>query len=130
MNPVVGVGGNCQTLSAALGDILLQQVAPGVVYVRVTPVFGFILQDGDGAVRTCVLRRQQTVQRVVGKSLVAAVGGVFVVDDSVNVAIVRAGPCRPVPGVEVIADGKDGRCLSRPVFLAICTVQLITRFPR
>jgi len=45
VQPVVGIGGDAQILCAAFGDGLLQQVAPGVIAVRVTPVFGLVLKS-------------------------------------------------------------------------------------
>jgi hypothetical protein len=120
VQPVVRVGGDAQIFRAALGDGLLQQVAPGVVAVRVAPVFGLVLENFRGAICSCILRRNETVQRVISKRLVAAVGCVFVIDDSEDIAIVRSAAGCSVSGMEVIADGVNGlagRCGDMPLYL-------------
>ena len=52
-----------------------------------------------------ILRGNDTVQRVVGKRLIATVGCVFVIDNAEDIAVVGAAASRSVSGMEVIANG-------------------------
>jgi len=65
------------------------------------------LKDLGGAICASILRRDEPIQRIIGERLVTAVSCVFVIDDTVDIAIVRAGSRGPIPGMEVIADRED-----------------------
>ncbi|HEX7288580.1 MAG TPA: hypothetical protein VF532_20515 [Candidatus Angelobacter sp.] len=78
----------------------VQQIAPGVVNVVVSPELFLAAQHEHIAISPGVLGRNETVQRVIGESLAAV--GVFVIGNAVDVPVVA------VAQVEVMADGKDG----------------------
>jgi len=88
--------------------VLLQQVAPRVIAVRVAPVFRLILKHHGCAIGPGILGRGEPVQRILSERLIAAVGCVFVIDNSKNIAVIGAAVGGSVSVMEVIADGKDG----------------------
>src|SRR5262249_5657356 len=99
VNPVPGVGGHTHVFGAAFCDRLLQPVAPGVVTIAVSPVFGLAVDSMLGAIGADSLGRDEPVQRVVGEGLVTAV--IAIVGNAEDIAVIS------VAQVEVIADGED-----------------------
>src|SRR5579864_5989456 len=95
---VVGQRAHAQVLSAALGDRLLKQVAPGIVAVSIAPIFRQIVYRLLGAIGSSVLRRDQTIKGIVREGLVAA--AVAVIGNPENIAIIA------VAQVEVIANAE------------------------
>src|SRR6266567_5944672 len=53
---IVIARGDAQVLRSALGDVLGEQIAPGIISVVVAPEFGFVLEDDLVAVCARVLR--------------------------------------------------------------------------
>jgi hypothetical protein len=94
--------GDYQIFRAAFCSALLQQVAPGVISVRVAPVFALAADHRGRTVCSRVLRRDQPIECIVGEGLIAVL--VFVIRDAENVPIGR--PRSAVPDVEVTADGE------------------------
>lgn len=88
MNPVMGVSGDTQIFCAALGDNFIEQIAPGIVGVAVTPVFRLVLEHHGCANSARVLCRGQAVQQIIGEGLVAASSCVFVIRDPKDVSVI------------------------------------------
>ncbi len=74
---IVRLRNYAQKFRSALGYVLREQIAPSIIAVRVSPKLGVGIGKHYGAIGSCVLRRGQPVQLVVGESLVAS--SVFVV---------------------------------------------------
>ena len=87
--PVTGRNRHAQILGRALGHLFLIEIAPGIVDIAVAPVFGLATGKFRAAIRSGILRRNQAVERIIGKRLVAA--GVAVVGDAVGL------PLLPLP---------------------------------
>ncbi len=98
LESVVRVHGYAQVLARALvgHELLLCQVAPGIVDVGVAPELVDVTQHSDPTVRPRVLGREQPIKRIVSKRLVA--GLVTVVDDAVDIPVIA------VAQMEVIAE--------------------------